>query len=163
MTVPAPNSPPRHAPGTILAGALAAVVATAALVGPWEGRRLSPYKDIVGVWTWCNGETAGIRKDRYTEAECDALLYDSTAKHLRGVAKCVNVPLSQNQWIAVGSWSFNVGVRAACGSSLVRKINAGLPAAMWCRDLLKWDYAGGKRVRGLSLRRQSEYEVCVKP
>ena len=159
MSQPQPRS--TKGPAAILAGALAAAGATAYFVAPWEGRSLVPYRDIVGVWTWCDGETSGIRKELYTPAECDALLYDSTAKHLRGVAKCVNVPLRQNEWIAVGSWAYNVGVRAACNSGLVRKINSGVPATIWCRDILKWKYAGGKLVRGLALRRESEYKVCI--
>jgi lysozyme len=77
--------------------------------------------------------------------------------HLRGVAKCIHQPLKQNEWVAIGSWTYNVGVGAACNSTLVRKINAGVP---WCAELLKWDRAGGRKVRGLTRRRQAEFEVC---
>ena len=59
------------------------------------------------------------------------------------------------------AWSYNVGVSAACNSGLVAKINAGAPASVWCRDLLKWDYAGGKRIKGLTRRREAEYKVCL--
>lgn len=144
-------------PRVIVAGALAAAVAVAGFVRPWEGRSLIPYRDIVGVVTWCDGITKGAPKDKYTSAECDALLKDEIAIHLRGVAKCIHRELPEHQWVAIGSWTYNVGVQAACSSTLVRKINAGEP---WCAELLKWDRAGGKRVRGLSRRRQAEYEVC---
>ena len=50
---------------------------------------------------------------------------------------------------------------AACGSTLVRQINAGEPPEVWCRQLLRWDKAGGRTVRGLTLRRQAEYRVCI--
>ena len=152
--------PSTKGPAAILAGALAAAGATAYFVAPWEGRSLVPYRDIVGVWTWCDGETSGIRKELYTPAECDALLTNSIAKHLRGLAKCVHVPLKQNEWIALGSWVYNVGETAACKSTLVRKINAGQP---FCAELLKWDRAGGKKVRGLTRRREAEYKVCMTP
>lgn len=146
------------APRAVLAGALAAAVAVAGFVKPWEGRSLTPYRDIVNVVTWCDGITTGTPKESYTPAECDALLKDEVAIHLRGVAKCIHRELPEHQWVAIGSWTYNVGVGAACGSTLVRKINAGEP---WCAELLRWDRAGGKRVRGLTRRRQAEYEVCV--
>lgn len=144
---------------TILAGAVAAVSGTAYFVGPWEGEALKPYRDIVGKVTWCFGETHGVPKESYTRAECRALLEDSVAKHLMGVAACITRPLKENEWVAIGSWTYNVGVSAACRSTLVRKLNAGEP---WCAELLKWDRAGGRKVRGLTLRREAEYRECVK-
>ena len=152
---------PSKAPVTptqgVLAGALAAAIAVAGFVKPWEGRELTPYQDIVGVWTVCEGITRDVEQHRYTNKECDALLRDEVAIHLRGVSKCIHRPLPQHQWVAIGSWVYNVGVGAACGSSLVRKINAGEP---WCAELLKWDRAGGRRVSGLTRRRQAEYAMC---
>lgn len=148
--------------GPVIAGALAAVAATAALIAPWEGRELEPYFDVVGVLTVCYGSTLNVQRRTHTPAECEALLRKDTARHLIGVAECVNRPLDRNEWVAVGSWSFNVGVNAACRSTLVRKINAGAPAEEWCRELLKWNRAGGREIRGLTRRRQAEYAECVK-
>jgi lysozyme len=155
--VTAPSKPLVTPKQGVLAGALAAAVAVAGFVAPWEGESLTPYRDVVGVWTWCNGITRGTPKERYTREECQALLRDEVAIHLRGVAKCIHQPLKQNEWVAIGSWTYNVGVGAACNSTLVRKINAGVP---WCAELLKWDRAGGRKVRGLTRRRQAEFEVC---
>lgn len=148
--------------GKVAAGALAAVVATAALIAPWEGRELEPYRDIVGVLTVCYGQTRNVEHRRYTPAECEASLRMEAARHLMAVARCINRPLDENEWVALGSWAYNVGVSAACGSTLVRKINAGAPASEWCRELLKWDRAGGKKVRGLTRRREAEYAECIK-
>jgi lysozyme len=142
-------------------GVLALVTAVAAFVQPWEGRKLQPYKDIVGRITWCDGITNGTPKDNYTPAECDALLRDEIAIHLRGVAKCVKRPLAEHEWIAVASWTYNVGVSAACQSTLVQQINEGAPGYVWCKQLLRWDRAGGKKVRGLTRRREAEYRVCM--
>jgi lysozyme len=147
----------------VLAGALLAAAGTAAFIGPWEGRRLTAYRDVVNVWTVCEGVTGPAAQPgrTYTEAECDALTTDAVAKHLRGIATCIHVPLKENEWVAVGSWAYNVGVSAACGSTLVRKINAGDGPYKWCQQLLRWDRAGGKKVRGLTRRRQAEYKVCI--
>lgn len=159
MPQPQPSNAPRN---TILAGALAAALGTVAFVKPWEGRELEPYRDIVGVLTWCDGETSGRPKDRYTDAECDAITQNAVARHLRQFAACVNRPLRENEWVALGSWVYNVGVNAACRSTLTRKINAGAPASAWCPELLKWDRAGGRRIRGLTRRRQAEYRECMR-
>lgn len=146
----------------VAAGALAAIVATTAFIAPWEGRELQPYRDIVGVLTVCYGNTRNVEERRYTPAECEASLRTETARHLLGVARCINRPLDPNEWVALGSWAYNVGETAACRSTLVKKINAGAPAQEWCRELLKWNRAGGREVRGLTRRRQAEYAECIK-
>lgn len=150
--------------GRAIAGAgLAAVLAVAAaFVAPWEGLELRPYRDLVGKLTWCYGETRGTPKEAYTKAECDALLREGLGQFYAGMSRCIHRPLTEGQWVAVLSWSWNVGQQAACGSTLVRQINAGHPAAVWCRQLLRWDYADGRRVRGLTNRRKAEYSECVK-
>lgn len=140
---------------------MAAVLALAAvIIAPWEGKRNDPYLDIVGVPTVCYGET-NVQMRRYTDAECEGMLARSIQMHLSDVERCIHRPLTVKQWAAVASWTYNVGAKAACNSTLVRQINAGLPASTWCRQLLRWNRAGGRVVRGLTNRRQAEYRVCV--
>ena len=144
------------------AGALiaAAIAASVAIIAPWEGRELEPYQDIVGVWTVCYGSTNAPMR-QYTPAECDAMLATEAGHYLREVAKCIHAPVTTNQLAAITSWTYNVGVAAACRSTLIRLLNAGEPAAVWCKQLLRWNRAGGREVRGLTRRRQAEYEVCI--
>ena len=150
------------AKGKIIGGTVAAVLlASTAIIRPWEGLETDPYRDMVGVWTVCYGET-NVPMRTYTPAECDALLRQSVARYMDRMAGCIHRPLTVNQWAAVVSWSYNVGTGAACSSTLVRQVNAGAPAEVWCRQLLRWDYAGGRRVPGLTNRRRAEYEVCVR-
>ena len=149
-----------HAVGAT-GGVLAVVLAAAAFVAPWEGLALRPYRDIVGVATVCYGETRGVQNRTYTEAECAALLTQGIGQFYDGITKCIHKPLTQGQAVALTSWAYNVGLNAACGSTLVRQLNAGEPAEVWCRQLLRWDYAGGKRVRGLTRRREAEYRECI--
>lgn len=139
----------------------AAVAATVALVAPWEGLRTDPYRDIVGVWTVCYGDTT-VPMREYTPDECKAMLGDQLGQYLVGVGECITGPVTTDQMAAILSWTYNVGVRAACRSTLVRKLNAGAPPAEWCRELLRWNRAGGREVRGLTNRRKAEYEVCIR-
>jgi lysozyme len=73
----------------------------------------------------------------------------------------VKAPLADHEAAAVLSWGYNVGVSAACTSTLVAKINAGAPAKEWCVELKRWVYAGGKKLRGLERRREAEYTMCI--
>ena len=141
------------------AAAIIALAATA-LVKPWEGYSPTPYVDMVGVATYCYGDTGTPDKAVYTEQECAQRLNSRLGSYLTGISQCIHAPLSQGQWAAVLSWTYNVGVAAACRSTLVRKINAGQPAAIWCAELGRWVYAGGKRVQGLVNRRAAERAMC---
>jgi lysozyme len=146
----------------IIGGSIAGVLlASAALIAPWEGYSAKPYKDLVGVVTVCFGSTHNVQQRTYSREECEAILRTDIGRHLNGVAQCIQHPLKENEWVAVTSWTFNVGINAACGSTLVRKINAGQPASVWCGELLRWNRAGGKVVRGLTNRRKAEYAICV--
>ncbi|WP_313465655.1 lysozyme [Stenotrophomonas sp.] len=146
-----------------LIGVSAAAVislAAASLVKPWENWSPTPYIDIVGVATHCYGDTSRPDKPVYTEPECAAKLNSRLGVYLAGVSQCIKVPLGERQWASVLSWTYNVGVAAACNSTLVRKINDGQPAAIWCAELDRWVYAGGKRVQGLANRRAAERAMC---
>ena len=141
-----------------LVGVTAAV--TIATVSLMEGRSNDPYKDIVGVWTVCDGET-NVKMRRYSNAECDTMLRTSLVKYGNGVLECVNVPISQNQHAAFTSFAYNVGTGAFCKSSLLKKLNAGDYVGA-CDGLLAWSYAGGKYVQGLANRRNVEQRLCLK-
>lgn len=146
----------------IIGGTAAAVIALSAavLVKPREGYAPTPYIDIVGVATYCYGDTDKPDKAHYTEAECAARLNSRLGEYLTGIQACIHVPLEQHEWAALLSWTYNVGVGAACRSTLVGRINAGQPAVSWCPELDRWVYAGGKRAQGLVDRRAAERAMC---
>jgi len=75
--------------------------------------------------------------------------------------RCIgDVPMYQYEWDAVISWAFNVGSKAACGSTLVRKLQA-FDYAGACKELLRWDRFQGSVLPGLTKRRQDEYQKCM--
>lgn len=144
------------------AGALLAViVASAAIVQPWEGRELRAYRDIVGVWTICDGDTNNVRPGQVaTPAECDARLAANLRRYHAELRKCLTASMPVKTEAAFVSWTYNVGWGAACSSTLVRLANAGdLRSA--CDQLLRWNRAGGREVRGLTNRRQAERQLCL--
>jgi lysozyme len=75
--------------------------------------------------------------------------------------QCIgDVPLYQYEWDAIISWSFNIGSRAACGSTLVKKLQS-FDYAGACQELLRWNRFNGAPLAGLTKRRQAEYQQCM--
>jgi len=142
------------------------VLVTASLYGAIisrEGNKYVPYKDIGGVWTVCGGVTGKhvLPGKTYTEDECRALNEGEIEAHGRRLMECITRPISQAQYEALASWAYNVGTGAACSSTLIRKLNAGNPPAVWCEELMNWRNAGGKPVKGLTNRRIAERKQCL--
>ena len=83
--------------------------------------------------------------------------------------QCVTVPLAQHEYDAFVSFSYNVGSRAFCQSTLVRKLNAEDYAGA-CAELMRWRFFQGKDCAlpanarlcgGLATRREAEYRQCI--
>lgn len=154
---------PRTRVGKATAGGLvgAALAAAVTFIGGWEGLRTEAYRDIVGVWTVCYGETKGVGPgDSYSKAECDAMLAREVKLYEAQLDRCLTADVPAGMKIALVSWTYNVGGGAACSSTLVRKANAGdLKGA--CNELPRWNRAGGRVINGLTNRRASERELCL--
>lgn len=82
------------------------------------------------------------------------------SKYEGAIKKCVTVPLTQNEYDAYVDLAYNIGTSAFCGSTLVKKLNAGDYEGA-CNEILKWDKFKGKPLRGLTLRRQKERDLCL--
>lgn len=157
--------PVRVAPPKRGLAAIVGVVAAAALlilVPAREGTITKTYRDSGSVLTYCTGATENAQWGKtYTPAECKAQLDRDLARHAEGVMACTHVPMTDGQKIAHVDAAFNIGVTAWCGSSMARKTNAG-DALGGCNALLLWNKIGGREIRGLTLRRQAERDICVK-
>lgn len=139
------------------------VLSASALVGivAHEGYSSSAYFPVPGdVPTIGFGTTGGVKIGDKTNPiqALDRALKD-VSKFEGAIRLCVTAPLHQYEYDAYVSLSYNIGARAFCGSTLVRKLNA-LDYAGACREILKWDKFQGGALRGLTLRRQSEFKKC---
>jgi lysozyme len=147
-----------------LVGLVSVTLAAGASLWESSGKVITvPYYDIVNVLTVCDGITGAqvVAGRIYTATECADFRDQHLKEHGAGVLACTTVPLSQNQYDAFTLFTYNVGVSAFCKSSLLKKLNAGDYVGA-CDALLRWDYAGGKRVAGLTNRRQWERKLCLK-
>lgn len=140
--------------------ALSVSIACLASIASFEGFRGTAYRDPVGIPTIGYGETKGVKMgDKITQREALDRLKVSADEHGQGISRCIQVPLYQNEYDAYVSFAYNVGVEKFCKSTLVKKLNAGDYAGA-CKELLKWNKAGGRVLPGLTRRRQSEYKLC---
>lgn len=126
------------------------------IVTSFEGLRLKAYDDGVGVWTIGYGHTLGVKRgDVITEARADELLRKDVARFEAAVNRLVTVPLTQYQFDALTSFTFNLGSGNLASSTLLKKINAGDYSAA-ADEILRWNRAGGKVWPGLVRRRKAE-------
>ena len=149
----------KHLSGIGLSAAL--VLAGAGTVSYYEGVSNKAYLDPVGIWTICYGETKGVAKGDYkTDEECLDSLAEELTEHHKKMMLYIKTPISVKEEAAYLSFTYNVGVGAFSKSTLLKKLNEGQRVEA-CNQLLRWDKAGGKRLKGLTLRREAENKLCL--
>jgi lysozyme len=141
--------------------ALSLSAATLVGIATWEGYVGTAYQDIVGVWTVGFGTTEKVKQGQTIDPVTALQRKLSDVQKFEGALKqCVKVPLHQHEYDAYLSLAYNIGPTAFCNSTLVRKLNAGDYAGA-CQEILRWNRAGGKVVKGLDNRRKAENKQCL--
>jgi lysozyme len=135
-----------------------------ALIRKFEGFRGKAYRDAVGVWTIGYGHTSmaglpqvktGLTIDRN---RATIILAKDVALFAEGVAGLVKVELNDNQFSALVSFAYNVGLGNFRKSSVLTAVNHEDFAAV-PRRLALWSKAGGRVLPGLVKRRAAEAEL----
>ncbi|WP_349334643.1 lysozyme [Enterobacter roggenkampii] len=132
-----------------------------ALIKQFEGCKLTAYQDSVGVWTIGYGWTQPvdgkpIRAGMTIKQEtAERLLKTGLVSYESDVSRLVKVGLTQGQYDALVSFTYNLGARSLSTSTLLRKLNAGDYAGA-SDEFLRWNKAGGKVLNGLTRRREAE-------
>ena len=148
-------------------------LSAAALVGivlheGYTDRAVIPVKGDVPTIGF--GTTTGVKLgDTTTPPKALARALTDVQQFEGALKQCVTVPLAQHEYDALVSFSYNVGSRAFCQSTLVRKLNAEDYAGA-CTELLRWRFFRGKDCAlptnarlcgGLATRREAEYRQCI--
>jgi lysozyme len=89
-------------------------------------------------------------------------LKKDVAKYADGVSKLVKVAINQNQFDALCSFSYNLGLAALASSSLLRLLNAG-DFIRASKEFDAWVHAGGHLLQGLVKRRNEEQALFNTP
>jgi lysozyme len=146
----------------VVIGALS--LSASALVGIalHEGYRGEAYIPVKGdVPTIGFGTTDGVKPgDRIEPVQALVRKLADVQRFEGALKECVRVPLHQYEYDAFMSLAYNIGPGAFCGSTLVRRLNAGDYTGA-CNEILRWDRFRGEPLRGLTLRRQAENRQCL--
>jgi lysozyme len=133
-----------------------------ALIKHYEGVRSKPYKCPAGLYTVGVGHLIGDGKTLpwqwnrlFTNEEIDEILSQDLIKFERGVSRLCPGPLTQGQFDALVSFSFNVGLGNLQRSSIRMKTNRGEKESA-AQEFMKWTKAAGKVLPGLVKRRKDE-------
>ena len=140
-----------------------AIAITAALCRRFEGLYLKPYLCPAGVATigygsthYENGVMVTMFDPPITKERAEQLLmWMVRNKYLpEAIRLCPGVDTPARAG-AIGDFNFNLGSGNLRASTLRRKVNEkDWEAAV--EQILRWDKAGGRRLRGLTKRRQAE-------
>lgn len=140
----------------VAAGALVLSSTGLDLIKKFEGTKQHAYLDSVGVPTICTGSTRGVFLGQYaTLGECEKRLAEDTTYAGKAIHRLVKVRLTQDQYDALVSLTFNIGEGNFAKSTLLTRLNAGQCRAAGLQ-FHRWVYAGGKKLRGLEKRREAE-------
>ena len=140
------------------------------LIHTFEGCRLHAYKCPAGVWTIGWGHTAGVyermtitREQANEFLEQDIRIFEDNLTFALGLDdndRMPNgLPISQHQFDALLSFTFNVGTGNLARSTLLRKVKANPKDPSIRGEFSRWVYGGGKRLPGLVRRRKMEADL----
>jgi lysozyme len=127
-----------------------------------EGYKENAYLPLDGdIPTIGFGTTSGVKLgDRTSPEKALQVALRDIQKFEGALKQCVKVPLTQGEYDVYISLSYNIGSGNFCRSTLVKKLN-GQDYEGACKEILRWDQFQGKRLPGLTKRRQEEYLKCL--
>ncbi|ENV02399.1 lysozyme [Acinetobacter sp. NIPH 817] len=137
------------------------------LITSFEDTRTKAYDDGVGIWTIGIGTTVypnGVKVkkgDTCTLEQAKSYFKHDLAKFEKTVNESVIVPLTQNQFDALVSLTYNIGSGAFKGSTLLKLLNKGDYKGAADQFLL-WNKADSKVMKGLVRRREAERALFLK-
>lgn len=135
------------------------------LIKRFEGFEPEIYLDAAGLPTIGYGHLlrpgeAEMFRNGISEEAGVALLIKDVLVAERAVLRLIRVPLTNGQFDALVSFAFNLGSGALQRSTLRRKVNReeheDVPA-----EFMRWVWAGGRKLRGLTRRREAEAKSYI--
>ena len=135
------------------------------LIKRFEGCKLKAYKCPAMLWTIGYGNTfypdgtkvkeGDVITQQKAEEIFDVLLNDFAAK----VDALVKLNVTANNFSALVSFTWNVGVSNFRRSTLLRKVNANPKDPSIRAEFMKWTRANDKVLNGLVRRREAEAKL----
>ena len=136
------------------------------LIKKYEGFKASPYRCPAGIPTigygatyYPDGTKVKLTDKPITTREADTMLLNMLKHYEQGVDSFTTDKVNQNQFDALVSIAYNIGLQALKGSSLIRKVNLDPNDKTIKNEFMRWTKANGKVLDGLLARRKEEAEL----
>jgi len=142
--------------------------ATIDLIKHFEGLVLKAYVDPAtgnepitigyGTTRYPDGKKVKLG-DTCTEQQATDYLTHDVKEFSIKVAELLKQPVTDNQFGAITSFAYNVGVGNLSSSTLLKKVNKNPNDATIAAEFAKWNKAAGKVMKGLTRRREAESKL----
>ena len=136
------------------------------LIKEYEGFRSKPYLCPAGVPTigygstrYLDGTKVTLKDLPLTEEGASVLLLDTLSSYERAVDSLCTDELTQNQFDALVSFTYNLGEASLRSSKLLSMVNNNHNNPAIRDELVKWIYSKGKVLDGLKRRREAEAKL----
>lgn len=133
------------------------------LIKESEGCILKSYKCPAGIWTIGYGQTKGIKEGMvWTQNQADEDLLETAWEVLNQALTASPVlkrSTSQRQ-AAIADFIYNLGIGNYNSSTLKKYVNKENWASAYT-EIKKWNKAGGKILKGLTIRREKEASLLL--
>jgi lysozyme len=114
------------------------------------------------------GETKGVKAgDTTNPVRAIITLGKSADGYQRGVANCIRVPVSQNEFDAYVNFAYQMGVTNFCNAGFTKKLNSGDFVGA-CEGMAHhpdgkkaWSYYQGRYIEGIYQRRLRNRSMCL--
>jgi len=140
------------------------------LIKRFEGLQLKPYKCPAGIPTigygntyYPNGKKVTLQDEPITQSIADKLLESLLPPYERAVDSFCRDDINQNQFDALVSLAYNIGVGNLQKSTLIKKVNINPSDPTIQAQFLRWNKADQKVLPGLTKRRQAESDLYFLP
>lgn len=138
------------------------------LIQGFEGLKLNAYKDSAGIPTIGYGNITYIdgtkvkMGDKITQEKADETFRYYADKFANQVDAVLTATVNQNQFNALVSLAYNIGIGAFSKSTLLKKVNANSCDSSIKTEFMKWVNSGGRKIQGLINRRTAEASLYFK-
>jgi len=143
--------------------------AGADLIKSFEGLKLEAYKcsankETIGYGNTFYEDGSPVKMgDKITKDRAESLFELIADSFAVKVKNCIQKDINENQFAALVSFAYNVGIGNLKSSTLLKKVNANPNDATIRTEFFKWNKAGGKVLAGLTRRREAEANLYFKP
>ena len=134
----------------------------------YHGEVDPPHVDTIGYGTikyppnYMGGKAVKVGDPMITTAQGFEFLKHEVNLKTDGVDMLIRDDLTVNQFGALVSFAYNLGLGALKGSTLRKKVNINPLDPTIREEFMKWDMSNGAHVKGLTRRRKAEADLYFK-